>query len=119
MYTYGAKLLRVIDGDTLDVFVDLGFGVWIKRRVRLIGLDAYEARTRNKKEKAKGLLAKARLKEVLASEERFLLISHGVGKYGRCLGEILLTKSYIRSKKYHGKSINEMLIAEGHAKKIK
>jgi micrococcal nuclease len=119
MYTYRAKLLRVIDGDTLDVFVDLGFDIWIKRRVRLIGLDAYETRTRNRREKAKGLLAKARLEEALASEKEFLLISHGVGKYGRCLGEILLTERYIKSKKYHGKSINEMLVKEGHARKMK
>ncbi len=118
MYTYKAKLVRVVDGDTLDVFVDLGFNVWIKRRVRLVGIDAYETRTRNKEEKKKGLAAKARLKEILEDEDKFSLISHGVGKYGRCLGEIHITAKYIKSSKYHGKSINEMMVKEGHAKAI-
>ena len=118
MYTYKAKLVRVVDGDTLDVFVDLGFNVWIKRRVRLVGIDAYETRTRNKEEKKKGLAAKARLKEILEDEDKFSLISHGVGKYGRCLGEIHITSKYIKSSKYHGKSINEMMVKEGHAKAI-
>ena len=120
MYRYTAKLARVVDGDTLDALVDLGFDVWIKRRIRLSGIDAYESRTRDKKEKVKGLAAKARLKEVLERNEgQFSLISHGVGKYGRCLGEILTSKTYIRSRKYHGKSINEMLVKEGHAKVLK
>jgi|TARA_Y100000310_G_scaffold299460_1_gene334322 micrococcal nuclease len=118
VYTYKAKLVRVVDGDTLDVFVDLGFNVWIKRRVRLVGIDAYETRTRNKEEKKKGLAAKARLKEILEDEDKFSLISHGVGKYGRCLGEIHITAKYIKSSKYHGKSINEMMVKEGHAKAI-
>jgi micrococcal nuclease len=119
MYRYKAKLVRVVDGDTLDVFVDLGFNVWIKRRVRLVGIDAYESRTRNKKEKKKGLAAKARLKEVLEHEDEFNLVSHGVGKYGRCLGEIHVTARHIKSPKYHGKSINEMLVEEGHARVLK
>jgi len=119
MYRYKAKLVRVVDGDTLDALVDLGFDVWIKRRIRLSGIDAYESRTRDKREKKKGLAAKARLKEVLEHEGGFDLISHGVGKYGRCLGEIHITTKYIKSPKYHGKSINEMLVKEGHAKILK
>ena len=117
MYKYKAKLVRVVDGDTLDALVDLGFDVWIKRRIRLAGIDAYESRTRDKKEKVKGLAAKARLLEILdQNNQEFYLISHGVGKYGRCLGEILVSKTYIKSRKYHGKSINEMMVKEGHAK---
>ena len=120
MYEYKAKLVRVVDGDTLDALIDLGFDVWIKRRVRLSGINAYESRTRNKKEKIRGRAAKARLKEILDQNDgQFYLTSHGVGKYGRCLGEVLISKSYIRSKKYHGKSINEMLVKEGHAKILK
>tara|TARA_B100000959_G_scaffold270928_1_gene318454 strand:- start:1049 stop:1408 length:360 start_codon:yes stop_codon:yes gene_type:complete len=119
MYVYKAKLVRIIDGDTLDAFVDLGFNVWIKRRIRLAGIDACETRTRDKKEKKKGLAAKARLEEVLGVGDEFDLISLGVGKYGRCLGEIQVAKRYIKSPKYHGKSINTMLVKEGHAKKIK
>jgi micrococcal nuclease len=118
MYNYKAKLVRVIDGDTLDAMIDLGFKTWVKKRIRLSGINAPEIRTRNKEEKKKGFFAKARLTDVLNSNgNEFLLISHGVGKYGRCLGEIHVSKNYIRSKKYHGKSVNEMLVKEGHATK--
>ncbi|MAF25073.1 hypothetical protein CL634_05805 [bacterium] len=118
MYKYKAKLIRVIDGDTIDVMVDLGFDTWVKKRVRLAHIDAYECRTRNKAHKKKGLAAKARLEEVLKEGEEFTLTSLGVGKYGRCIGEVQLSKRYIRNDKYHGKSINEMLVKEGHAKRI-
>ena len=64
MYQYKAVLVRVIDGDTIDVDIDLGFDVWLKKqRVRLAGIDAPESRTRNKAEKVLGLAAKARLTE--------------------------------------------------------
>lgn len=119
MYRYKANLIKVIDGDTIDVMIDLGFKTWVKKRIRLHGINAYESRTRNKAEKIKGLAAKARLKEALENEEEFALISHGLGKYGRCIGEIHLTKRYIKSPEYHGKNINKMLIKEGHAKEYK
>lgn len=109
MYTYNAKLERVVDGDTVDALVDLGFDTWKKVRIRLHGLDAWESRTRNLEEKKKGLAAKQYLIDQLESNNNnFILVSHGVGKYGRCLGEIFL--------KQDGWSINEMLITEGHAK---
>ena len=117
MYKYEAKLIKVIDGDTIDALVDLGFNVWIKRRIRLSGLDAPEVRTRDKAEKARGFAAKLKLTQALEKEENFTLVSHGVGKYGRCIGSIYLIKRYLRSDKYHGKSINEMMIKEGHAKR--
>ena len=119
MYNYKAKLIKIVDGDTLDAMIDLGFDTWVKKRVRLHGINAYESRTRDKAEKIKGLAAKARLAEVLEGEDEFTLISHGAGKYGRCLGEIHVTKKCIRSKKYHGKSVNRMLVKEGHAKEYK
>jgi len=119
MYNYKAKLIRVVDGDTVDVMVDLGFDIWVKKRLRLFGIDAYESRTRDKKEKKKGLAAKARLKQVLERQEEFHLLSYGVGKYGRCLAVIYVIKSYIKSDKYHGKNINKMLVEEGHAKELK
>ena len=119
MYKYKCKLVRVIDGDTVDAMVDLGFDIWVKKRVRLAGIDTPETRTRDKEEKKRGFLAKARLTDVLASNgNEFLLTSSGVGKYGRCLGELRVEKNYIRSDKYHGKIINEMLVREGHAKRI-
>jgi len=117
MYKYKAKVIRVIDGDTLDAMIDLGFNTWVKKRIRLSGLNAYEARTRDKAEKKKGLAAKARVVEVLnLNDNEISLTSLGVGKYGRCLGEVQLVKRYIKSEKYHGKSLNKMLIKEGHAK---
>ena len=120
MYKYKAKLIRVIDGDTVDAMVDLGFNTWTKKRIRLAGIDAFESRTRDKEEKKKGLRAKERLIEVLAvSENEFSLLSLGVDKYGRCLGEMETTKSYIRSSEYHGKSINKLLLKEGHAVEYK
>ncbi|MAF24550.1 hypothetical protein CL634_03100 [bacterium] len=117
MYKYKAEVIKVIDGDTLDAMIDLGFNTWIKKRVRLAGIDAHESRTRDKVEKMKGLAAKMRLTKVLEnSNNEITLTSLGVGKYGRCLGEVQVVRNYIKSEKYHGKSINKMLVKEGHAK---
>ena len=94
MYTYNAKVDRVVDGDTVDALVDLGFDTWKKVRIRLHGLDAWESRTRNLEEKKKGLAAKQYLIDQLESNNNnFILVSHGVGKYGRCLGEIFLKQA--------------------------
>ena len=111
MYEYKCKVVRVVDGDTVDVDIDLGFGVWLhKERVRIIGMDTPESRTRDKEEKVKGLAAKARLIQILdENENKFILVSHGVGKFGRCLGELFLTSN--------SDSINNQLVLEGHAKK--
>ena len=65
MYEYKARLLRVVDGDTVDGMIDLGFNVWIKQRIRLYGVDTWECRTRDKAEKKKGLAAKEFTKEML------------------------------------------------------
>ena len=66
MYEYKCKILRVVDGDTVDVDIDLGFGVWMhKERVRINGIDTPESRTRDKEEKVFGLAAKERVKELL------------------------------------------------------
>ncbi|MAH46277.1 hypothetical protein CMI37_10630 [Candidatus Pacearchaeota archaeon] len=119
MYKYEAKIIKVVDGDTIDGMVDLGFNIWIKVRIRLAGLNAPETRTRNKAEKKRGLAAKARVAQAIEqSDNEIILTSLGVGKYGRCIGEVQFAKTYIRSEKYQGKSLNKMLIKEGHAKKI-
>ncbi len=114
MFEYNAKLLRVVDGDTIDAMVDLGFDTWKKIRVRFYGINAPESRTRDLAEKAKGLEAKARNKELLmevSSKPGFFRIkSHGLGKYGRLLGEI-----YIQDKDGNEICINKQLITEGHA----
>jgi len=91
-HIYSAKLQRVVDGDTCDALIDLGFDTWVKKRIRFYGVDTWESRTRNLEEKKKGLAAKAYVKDLLenSDEGKFLLKSHGVGKYGRVLGELFV-----------------------------
>ena len=113
-YIYRGKLERVVDGDTIDALIDVGFDIWIKKRIRYSGIDTWESRTRDLDEKKKGLAAKARnkelLKEISSKSGYFRLKSHGVGKYGRVLGEIFIEDS--DGKQWN---INETLITEGHA----
>ena len=106
---YSCKLVRVVDGDTCDAMIDLGFDTWVKKRIRFMGVDTWESRTRDLKEKAKGLAAKRFTKDLLTESDdgKFSIISHGVGKYGRVLGELFV--------KGHEKSVNELLIENGHA----
>jgi micrococcal nuclease len=106
MFEYNAEVLRVIDGDTLDARIDLGFDVHVNKRIRLMGIDTWESRTRDKAEKAKGLAAKARLKELLkVDKNKFKLISHGTGKFGRVLGDIEISVG----------NVCDILVEEGHA----
>jgi micrococcal nuclease len=110
MYEYNAKLDRVVDGDTVDAMIDLGFDTWVHKRIRLLGIDAPETRTRDLDEKVQGLATKERLTGILeAAEGMFVLHSHGVGKYGRCLGTIMVGEQ----------NINELLLAEGLAEVYK
>ena len=113
-YIYRGKLERVVDGDTIDALIYVGFDIWVKKRIRYKGIDTWESRTRDLAEKAKGLEAKARNKELLmeisSKSGYFRLKSYGVGKYGRVLGEIFIEDS--EGKQYN---INETLISEGHA----
>lgn len=104
-FVYNAELDRVIDGDTLDCILDLGFDVKLhKQRIRLAGIDTPESRTRNLEEKALGLKAKDRLIELCVGS--FKVQSLGKGKYGRILG-IPYTED--------GENICQILIDEGHA----
>jgi len=106
MYIYKAKCLRVVDGDTVDAQIDLGFDTHKVIRIRLVGVNAAESRTRDLEEKARGLAAKQFVKDILKKHNNeFILHSQGVGKYGRCLGEIFLGDV----------KLNELLITEGHA----
>ena len=110
MYKYNATLDRVVDGDTVDAMIDLGFDTWVHKRIRLLGIDAPETRTRDLDEKVQGLATKERLTGILeAAEGIFVLHSHGVGKYGRCLGTIMVGEE----------NINELLLAEGLAEVYK
>lgn len=96
MYEYRAKIIKIIDGDTVDVNIDLGFGVWLyKERVRLSGLDTPESRTRDKVEKAFGLAAKRRLQDLLPVGSMQILVCteyDSKGKFGRILGDFKLNE---------------------------
>ena len=90
MYEYRAKLIKVIDGDTVDAMVDCGFSMFRAERIRLRGINTPEVRTRDKEEKKKGLAAKARLQELIEENKNneFMLQTFfdKKGKYGRLLG---------------------------------
>tara|TARA_R100001594_G_scaffold134218_1_gene175265 strand:- start:97 stop:486 length:390 start_codon:yes stop_codon:yes gene_type:complete len=113
-YIYRGKLERVVDGDTIDALIDVGFDVWVKKRIRYKGIDTWESRTRNLEEKKLGLAAKARnkqlLEEVSSKSGYFRLKSYGVGKYGRVLADI-----FIMDANGVQINVNQALITEGHA----
>ena len=112
MYEYKCKVVRVVDGDTVDVDIDLGFGIWLrKERVRIMGIDTPESRTRDKVEKAFGLASKAKLKELLKNGAilKTQVSKKGEdmkGKFGRILGDFILEDD---------RKVTEVLIEEGHA----
>ena len=134
MYEYKCKILRVVDGDTVDIDIDLGFGMWMhKERVRMMGIDTPESRTRDKVEKKFGLASKARLKELMPVGSMQILKTEidrsgedSRGKFGRILGdffvnqngdksratEILINKGYAVA--YHGQSKDD--VKEAHLK---
>ena len=113
-YIYRGKLERVIDGDTVDALIDVGFDIWIRKRIRFSGLDAWASRTRDLNEKKKSLAATERVKDLLnnvSSKPGFFRIkSHGIGKYGRVLGQL-----FIMDNEGNQWDINKTLITEGHA----
>ena len=108
------KINRVVDGDTIDVTIDLGFDLYKKERVRVAGVDTPEKRTRNLQEKALGIDAtnwlKTKLEETIKGDEELIIrteLKGGVGKYGRLLGWLYVGDSDI--------SLNEQMITEGYA----
>ena len=108
MYEYKVKeVTKVVDGDTVDVIVDLGFSLFKKERCRVAGIDTPESRTRDKKEKVYGLEAKAYLKGLLSSAENLRVRTEKDGKYGRMLG-------WLYCDNIEG-SINHLMIESGHA----
>ena len=112
MYEYRCKVVKIIDGDTVDVDIDLGFGVWLhKERVRLYGIDTPESRTRDLEEKKYGLAAKKFLTGMLDDEGGIILKTHkdATGKFGRILGELWRTTNYA------DQSINDYMVEKHHA----
>ena len=118
MYEYKAIVDRVVDGDTIDVTIDLGFKTWKKVRVRMEGINTPESRTRDLEEKKRGLAAKDRLVEILEynNNECTLKVS-GVGKFGRAIASVYVETLSPASDKSSITEINvnKQLIEEGHA----
>ena len=107
MYEYDCKIVRVVDGDTVDVDIDLGFDTWrCGERIRLYGVDTPECRTRNAEEKAAGFLAKEFVEDSLHVGQTYKLTTKDKGKFGRYLGVIMLTNKT---------SINAALVTENLA----
>ena len=114
MYEYRCKVIRVIDGDTVDVDIDLGFDIVLKdERVRIMGIDTPESRTRDKVEKKFGLASKARLKELIGGKSGPILKTQinkkgedMRGKFGRNLGDFMTDR---------GRLVTDILVEEGHA----
>ena len=119
MYEYNAVVERVVDGDTIDVIIDLGFKTWKKVRVRMEGINTPESRTRDLEEKKRGLAAKDRLVEILElNNNKCVLHVSGVGKFGRAIANVFVTSL---SPTHDDSSltlinVNQQLIVEGHAK---
>tara|TARA_E500000318_G_scaffold43237_1_gene41160 strand:+ start:7670 stop:8107 length:438 start_codon:yes stop_codon:yes gene_type:complete len=108
------EIVKVLDGDTIDVIIDLGFDLYKKERVRIAGVDTPEKRTRNLEEKALGIDAtnwlKEKLEGAISGEDDLVIrteLKGGVGKYGRLLGWLYIGDESI--------SINEIMISSGYA----
>jgi|TARA_R110000782_G_scaffold1595_1_gene6095 micrococcal nuclease len=108
MYEYYCEVTRIVDGDTLDVDIDLGFSTKLtKQRIRMLGIDTPESRTRDLEEKSRGLLSKKFLINLCPLGSKIRLRSHGKGKFGRILGEIFTPEGEV--------SINKQMCDEGYA----
>ena len=107
MYKYKARLIKVVDGDTVDLMVDCGFNIHIKERFRLSGINAPEIRIRNKEEKKKGLEAKEFLMTLLHPYNKITIHTEKdkKGKYGRYLAELWV----------NGQCVNKLMVGTGHA----
>ena len=103
MYEYSCKVDRVVDGDTIDVVLDLGFDILYRCRVRLYGIDTPESRTRNKDEKVRGKLAGSFLQDAVDKGSKVIIetkLKDSKGKFGRVLGNVIVD----------GKNINQLMI---------
>ena len=119
MYEYSCTVERVVDGDTIDVVLDLGFDIFYKSRVRLYGIDTPESRTRDLDEKARGKMASAFLKEAIEGGNKIVIqtkLKDSRGKFGRVLGNVVVDEENINQSMidanlavaYYGQSKNEV-----------
>jgi len=114
VYEYSCTIVKVVDGDTADVDIDLGFGVWLKKqRIRFYGIDTPESRTRDLEEKKYGLMAKDIVLHYLpiGSKQTLRTRQDGKGKYGRILGEFIIHDGKTDSQM----TINNWMIREHYA----
>ena len=112
MYEYNVRIDRVVDGDTVDCWIDLGYNLQIHKRIRFAGVNAPETRTRDLEEKKQGLIAKEWLinkidPKAVGSSKEIMLKSYEYGKYGRVIGELFIVSGNRKQ------SINKMMLAEG------
>jgi len=106
MYTYKATLYKVIDGDTVDLNIDLGFKITLRVRVRLERINAYEMNSSIEEERVQARLATFRVQELLTGKP-LLLTSHSLDKYGRSIGSIVFEGD---------KNLSDILLTEGFAR---
>jgi micrococcal nuclease len=108
-YSYRVKkVTKIVDGDTIDVLLDMGFDILYQQRVRLFGIDTPESRTRDKEEKKYGLLSKYFLKDALSNGKKITIKTYKgdeTGKFGRILGDVWID----------GKSVNQTMCDKGYA----
>jgi|TARA_R110001592_G_scaffold73866_1_gene224963 micrococcal nuclease len=110
MYEYNCKVEKIVDGDTIDVVLDLGFDILYKSRVRLYGIDTPESRTRNLDEKVRGKMASAFLRKAIEEGEKVCIqtkLKDSRGKFGRVLGDVVVD----------GVNINQSMVDNHHAVK--
>ena len=110
MYEYNCKVEKIVDGDTIDVVLDLGFDILYKSRIRLYGIDTPESRTRNLDEKVRGKMASAFLKKAIEEGEKVCIqtkLKDSRGKFGRVLGDVVVD----------GVNINQSMVDNHHAVK--
>ena len=118
MYQYKVTVVKVVDGDTVDVDIDLGFSTVLrKQRVRMVGIDTPESRTKDKVEKLFGKASKKHLKGLLEQAESISLISHDKGKFGRILGTLIAHHTEGHPVYETEININDQMIKDHHAVK--
>lgn len=111
MFKYQAKVVHIVDGDTVDVVISLGFNTFSEQRIRLYGINTPETRTRDDAEKKRGLIAKEFLREQLMKVEYKIELhtfQDEQGKFGRYLGNIFIQRGRLTN-------LNKLMVKEGHA----
>jgi len=110
MYEYKARLIRVIDGDTIDADIDLGFGVWVRQRVKLYGINTPDSKSKDPEVRDKGIASRNKLIEILPREFVVQTILNKRGKFGRVLGNL-----FVQVDEHHKQNINDTMVEEGVA----